>query len=86
VIQNDIGNQHAATTIVAAITSTLKKYPVTVWLEKGEGGLKQESMANLSQVFALDRSRLQRKLGTLDEDRIWEVNEAISISLQLVEI
>jgi mRNA interferase MazF len=30
VIQNDVGNQYAATIIVAAITSTIKPYPVTV--------------------------------------------------------
>lgn len=47
VIQNDVGNQYAATTIVAAITSTLKIYPVTVPLKKGEGGLKQPSMVSL---------------------------------------
>ena len=34
VIQNDVGNEHAATTIVAAITSTLKLYPVTVPLHE----------------------------------------------------
>lgn len=40
VIQSDVGNQYAATTIVAAITSTIKIYPVTVALKKGEGGLR----------------------------------------------
>jgi mRNA interferase MazF len=28
VIQNDVGNEYAATTIVAAITSTIRIYPV----------------------------------------------------------
>ena len=32
IIQNDIGNQYASTTVVAAITTTIKKYPVTVLL------------------------------------------------------
>lgn len=44
VIQNDVGNEHAATTIVAAITSTLKLYPVTVPLHRGEGGVRKASM------------------------------------------
>jgi len=39
VIQNDVGNRYAATTIVAAITSTIRLYPVTVVLERGKGGL-----------------------------------------------
>lgn len=36
VIQNDVGNQYAATTIVAAITSTIKIYPVTVALKRAK--------------------------------------------------
>ena len=51
VIQTDVGNQYAATTIVAAITSTIKPYPVTVTLKKGEGGLPQPSMINLAQIL-----------------------------------
>ena len=37
IIQNDVGNRYAATTIVAAITSTIRIYPVTVHLKKGRG-------------------------------------------------
>ncbi len=36
VIQNDVGNQYAFTTIVAAIASTIKIYPVTVALKPGK--------------------------------------------------
>ncbi|MBI3753525.1 MAG: type II toxin-antitoxin system PemK/MazF family toxin, partial [Deltaproteobacteria bacterium] len=36
IIQNDTGNQYASTTIIAAITTTLKKYPVTVIIDKGK--------------------------------------------------
>ncbi len=32
IIQNDAGNQYAATTIIAAITSRIRIYPVTVSL------------------------------------------------------
>jgi len=42
VIQNDIGNRFASTTIVAAISSVVKVYPVTVRLSKGEGGLSRQ--------------------------------------------
>jgi hypothetical protein len=37
-------HQYASTTIVAAITTTIKKYPVTVLIPKGNGGLKESSM------------------------------------------
>ncbi|MEK6599937.1 MAG: type II toxin-antitoxin system PemK/MazF family toxin [Deltaproteobacteria bacterium] len=81
IIQNDTGNQHASTTVIAAITTTLKKYPVTVLIDKGEGGLKEPSMANISQVLTIDKERLIKKLGQLGTDTMQEIDEAIKISL-----
>ncbi len=81
IIQNDIGNQYASTTIVAAITTTIKKYPVTVLIAQGKGGLKESSMVNLAQVLTIDKSRLIKKLGQLGEDKMGEVAEAIKVSL-----
>jgi mRNA interferase MazF len=80
-IQNDIGNQYASTTIVAAITTTIKKYPVTVLIPEGKGGLKENSMVNLAQILTVDKERLTKKLGYLGEERMLEVDEAIRISL-----
>jgi mRNA interferase MazF len=81
VIQNDVGNRYAATTIVAAITATLKKYPVTVLLDSEEGGLDRPSMVNLAQILTLDKSRLVRKLGAISQTRLHEVDAALLISL-----
>lgn len=83
VIQNDVGNQYAATTIVAAISSTIKIYPVTVLLKKGEGGLKRSSMVNLAQILTLDKSRLRRRLGMLPAQLIERVNAAVKVSLDV---
>jgi mRNA-degrading endonuclease toxin of MazEF toxin-antitoxin module len=83
VIQNDIGNEYAATTIVAAITSTLKIYPVTVAIAKGQAGLKQASMVNLAQVLTIDKSRLRRRLGALPPDGLLQVDAAIRVSLNV---
>ena len=83
IIQNDIGNRYASTTIVSAITTTLKKYPVTVLVPRGKGGLKENSMVNLAHILTVDKGRLMRKLGNLEEDRIAEVTEAIKISLDV---
>jgi len=83
VIQNDVGNEHAATTIVAAITSTLKLYPVTVPLHRGEGGLRQASMVNLAQILTVDKSRLRQRLGALSPERLRSVDSAIQVSLDV---
>ena len=83
IIQNDVGNQYASTTIVSAVTTTLKKYPVTVLVPRGKGGLKENSMVNLAHILIVDKGRLIRKLGNLEEDKIDEVSEAIKISLDV---
>lgn len=83
VIQNNVGNRVARTTIVAVVTTTLKPYPVTVLLKKGEAGLREASMVNLSQVFTIDRGRLERRLGHLASDALARVNDAIRVSLDV---
>jgi mRNA interferase MazF len=83
VIQNDTGNIYAATTVVAAITATIKEFPVTVVVPSGEGGLRQRSMVNLAQLLTIDKARLQRRLGSLGEDVMEKVDEAIRISLDV---
>ena len=85
IIQNDVGNIHASTTIVAAITTKIKKYPVTVVLDMDEGGLKHLSMVNLAQILTLDKSRLKRKVGALSQARLAEVDTALVISLGIGE-
>jgi mRNA interferase MazF len=81
ILQNDVGNRYASTTIVAAITTTIKPYPVTVTLEKGEGGLNMPSMVNLAQILTVDKSRLERRLGSLSSDRMAAIDEATLVSL-----
>jgi mRNA interferase MazF len=83
VIQNDTGNIYASTTIVAAITSTIKEFPVTVVLPAGEGGLKQRSMVNLAQLLTIDKGRLKRRLGNISDPVIEQVNEAVRVSLDV---
>lgn len=80
VIQNNIGNQFASTTIIAAITTTIKPYPVTVVLKEGEGGLSKKSMVNFAQILTIDKKRLLKKIGTLSEERLKGIDQAIKIS------
>jgi len=81
VIQNDVGNRYATTTIVVAITATLKKYPVTVLLDPDEGRLDRPSMVNLAQILTLDKSRLVRRLCAIPQARLRKVDDALLVSL-----
>lgn len=83
VIQNDTGNIYAGTTIVAAVTTRIKEYPVTVVVPGGEGGLRQKSMVNLAQLLTVDKARLQKRLGSLGESTMQQVDEAIRVSMDV---
>jgi mRNA interferase MazF len=86
VIQNDVGNKYSPLTIIAVITSQKeisKKYPTDVWLDKGEGGLNSPSIIQGDQIRTIDKKRIIKKLKSLDAKRMFEVNNALKISLGL---
>lgn len=85
VIQNDIGNEVAPTTIVAPVTtkSFSKEYPTNVHLPRGISGLKSDSTVLLSQIRTVDKSRLEKKIGYLTDLYLEKVDRAIKISLGL---
>ena len=84
IIQNDIGNEKSPTTIVAAISSSIKLYPMNVKLDPPEGGLSKPSIVKTSQILTISRKRLERRLGVVSEEKMKEVNRAIMLSLDLV--
>jgi mRNA interferase MazF len=88
VIQNDIGNYYSPTTIVAALTSRIKraKLPTHVELPAGQGYLAVDSVVLLEQLRTIDKTRLHDRICTLDEEIMKRVNRAAEISLGLLEI
>ena len=83
VIQNDIGNQKAPTTIVAAVSKTVKMYPMNVLLAPPEGGLQFPSMVKTSQIITVAKERLEKRIGRLPPSKMAEVDRAIKLSLNL---
>ena len=86
VIQNDITNEHAGTTVVAPITSTVRVplSPTHVLIVKGEpSGLDATSVALFEQIRTIDRARLVKPIGRLDHKAIAQVDEAIAVTLGL---
>ena len=89
IIQNDISNRYSPITIVAAISSQFASPPrpreVVIALA-GKAGLTHPSAVILNQIRSIDRARLQRRLGVLDAATMRRVDEAIKISLGLVDL
>jgi len=83
IIQNDIGNEVSPITIVAAISSSIRIYPVNVKITAKESGLDKDSIVKLNQIRTVDKSRLIRKLGRLTPKKMEEVNAALMLSLGL---
>jgi mRNA interferase MazF len=84
IIQNDTGNQYSPTTIIAPITSFSpgeKMYPFEVGVTPQESGLPNQSKILLNQIRTVDKSRLQKKIGTLSVAKMVQVDVAIKISL-----
>lgn len=87
VIQNDVGNRYSPTIIVAAITSQIDKAKLPTHVEIGarEYNLEKDSVILLEQIRTIDKQRLQNKITELDERIMKHVNEALKISLGVID-
>ena len=83
IIQNDVGNRHSSTVIAAAITGYAKTrhQPTHVALDGMLFGLRKESTILLEQLRTLDKSRLGSYIGSLDGEKMREVDAALEISV-----
>lgn len=86
VIQNDVTNRYAMTTVVAAITSrvSMPPYPNEVVVEPTGTGLEAVATIRLDQIRTVDRRRLIKRLGKIDRAAMKRVDDAIRISLGLM--
>lgn len=80
ILQNDKGNKHSNTTIVAAITSELDKPNLPTHVIFNTNDMKKKSMVLLEQIRTIDKSRLGRFVGTMDSRTMKRVDKAILIS------
>ena len=88
ILQNDIGNKYSPTTIIAAITSRIKKakLPTHVELESSKYNLEKDSVILLEQIRTIDKRRLKEKITHLDDDTMMRISAALEISLGLVDL
>lgn len=82
IVQNNIGNENSPTVIVAPMTSKLDKpsLPTHVTVST-EVGLHKPSIILMEQLNTIDQFRLAQHIGTLDEEKMKEVNGALAVSV-----
>ena len=83
VLQNDMGNKHSSTLIIATLTSKVDKklnLPTHVLLDQNPG-LKVPSIVQLEQIFTIDKRRVQRFAGQTSSEEMDRIEAALKISL-----
>jgi mRNA interferase MazF len=85
VLQNDIGNRHSPTVIVAAITSRMNKakLPTHVELCASNCEMVKDSVILLEQLRTIDKRRLKDKVCHIEGSVLKKIDKALMISLDL---
>ena len=85
IIQNDISNKYSPVTIIAAITSKIfdKEFPTNVFVSKEDSGLDKKSTILLNQIKTIDKSRIIKKISSLDSFIMTQVDNSLKVSLFL---
>lgn len=85
IIQNNVGNKHSPTVIVASITSKVgvkAKLPTHHFINM-ESGLEAPSVVLLEQIRTIDKKRLDGYIGHLNDTHIKSIDEALAVSVGL---
>jgi mRNA interferase MazF len=82
---NSFNRSQIQTVIVAVITSNLGRAdaPANVFLRSQFTGLSRDSVANVSQLFTLDRSFLTEEVGKLPAKLLAQVDAGLKLVLEL---
>ncbi|MCM1040186.1 MAG: type II toxin-antitoxin system PemK/MazF family toxin [Ruminococcus sp.] len=81
IIQNDIANRHAPTTIVAVLTSRRKRFLPTHVQLRHFAGLEKRSTVCLEQIKTIDKSRLEEYRGNIGVEAMKKIEKAMAVSL-----
>jgi len=85
IVQNNLLNQsRIQTVVVCQLTSNLKRVesPGNVLLKKGETNLSKDSVANVTQILTVDKTRLDEYVATLPAKRLREILNGIQLVLE----
>ncbi len=85
IVSNNANNKVSETITVVPITSNTKKvYPFEVLLKQNESSLPKDSKAQCQQIRTVSIERVNgRKTGSLDEELMEKINDALRLHLSL---
>lgn len=84
VVSNDVGNRHAPIIVVVPLSRRPPRLPTHAGIR--HPSLPCASTALAEQVRVVDRQRIVRQLGRLDEGQMREVDRALALALGLAPV
>ena len=85
IVSNNIGNTYSGTVTIIPVTSKnlTKIYPFEVYLPNDASPLKKDSKAKADQIRTLDKARLIKSLGMLNNEQVNNMDKAIRVHLKI---
>lgn len=86
IVQADSFNQSRIRTLLVAVVTTnlkLAAVPGNVRLRRAEGGLREESVVNVSQLLTVDKRYLDERVGSLSAARLTVIDAGLRLVLSL---
>ena len=86
IFQNDAISAFTTTVLAIPLTTNLRRaaLPSCVQAAKGEGGLTSDSVILCHQLRVLDKTRILRKIGTVNPHTIAAVERCVLFTLGLI--
>lgn len=83
IFQNNLVSQFSSTTLAIPLTTNQRRaaLPICVPIVQGEAGLTQDSVALCFQLRVLDKTRLIRRLGSLNPATLTQLEETVLLTL-----
>lgn len=84
IISCNEANKYLRTVMVIPFSSKIDKvYPFEVLVKKEAGGLDVDSKLKVTQMRSVDKIRLKKYVGTLNDDILEELEKAIKLHLAM---
>lgn len=82
VFQNNLINKYTTTILAIPLTTNLRRasLPSCVQISKGEGGLTADSVALCHQLRVLDKTRLQKRLGSVTQKTVAAIESCVKFT------
>lgn len=86
VLQNDAINKFTSTALTIPLTTNLRRslLPSCLQIGSGEGGLQSDSVALCHQLRVIDKTRLIKRLGAVNDETNKQVERVVLFTLGIV--